>query len=315
MAGDPAAVVRYFEESLALYRLVGDPSGIGYALIFLGGVKFSVSIEERDALLQEAIAIYRQTKNPWGLQLALVQYAGNNLIFTQGKFNQAEPFLLECEQICSDNGIPGNTALALVFHSLARLGSGNYVEARQISATALKISRENSFPRIESLALNYLGWSLMAQSERVEALGCCRQGAALARGDYMPLNERALTLAGLAAAACLNGSMEEAKRCLLETLEVIKSLGSPKLLFWTLPPLAALLAAQGEAERAVELYSMAHAISPFIENAKFIEDIFGSQVQAAAASLPPEVCAAAEVRGRARDQWDTVRELLEELQE
>jgi hypothetical protein len=43
------------------------------------------------------------------------------------------------------------------------------------------------------------------------------------------------------------------------------------------------------------------------------EDVVGRHIATAAATLPPEVAAAARERGRARDLWATMEELLVEL--
>ena len=74
--------------------------------------------------------------------------------------------------------------------------------------------------------------------------------------------------------------------------------------FWSLicamPACALLLASQGEAARAVELYTLASQ-SPYVANSRWFEDVFGKHIAAAAERLPPEVVAAARERGRARD--------------
>jgi hypothetical protein len=75
---------------------------------------------------------------------------------------------------------------------------------------------------------------------------------------------------------------------------------------------ALLLAHQGEAERAVELYALASR-HPYVGNSRYWEDTIGRHIAAVAATLPPEVVAAAQERGRARDLEATVAELLTEL--
>jgi hypothetical protein len=76
--------------------------------------------------------------------------------------------------------------------------------------------------------------------------------------------------------------------------------------------IALLLADRGETERAVELYALASRY-PLVANAQWFEDVAGVHIAAAAATLPPDVVAAAQERGRARDLKATVEELLEEL--
>jgi hypothetical protein len=63
----------------------------------------------------------------------------------------------------------------------------------------------------------------------------------------------------------------------------------------------------------VELYALATRY-PFVANSRWFEDVAGRHITAVAATLPPEVVAAAQARGRARDLWETAQELLAELE-
>jgi hypothetical protein len=81
-----------------------------------------------------------------------------------------------------------------------------------------------------------------------------------------------------------------------------------------LPAMALLLAEQGEKERAVELYALASRY-PFVAKSHWLEDVAGRHIAAVAATLPPDVVAAAQERGKARDLDSTVAELLEELED
>ena len=62
-------------------------------------------------------------------------------------------------------------------------------------------------------------------------------------------------------------------------------------------------------ESAVELYALASRY-PFVANSRWFEDVAGKYITVAAVALPPDVVAAAQARGRARDLWATVEELL-----
>jgi hypothetical protein len=64
----------------------------------------------------------------------------------------------------------------------------------------------------------------------------------------------------------------------------------------------------------VELYALASRY-PLVANSRWFEDVAGRHIAAVAASLPPDVVAAAQARGRARDLEATVTELLVELGE
>ena len=52
---------------------------------------------------------------------------------------------------------------------------------------------------------------------------------------------------------------------------------------------------------------------PHVANSRGFEGVVGKQIAAAAAALPPDVAAAAQEQGRARDLEATVEELLTEL--
>jgi hypothetical protein len=76
---------------------------------------------------------------------------------------------------------------------------------------------------------------------------------------------------------------------------------------------ALFLADAGETERAMEVYALAlrHAT---VEKSRWIDDVFGEHIAAVAATLPADIVAAAQERGRARDLDATMAELLIELE-
>jgi hypothetical protein len=79
-----------------------------------------------------------------------------------------------------------------------------------------------------------------------------------------------------------------------------------------LPALALLLADAGQTERAVELCALASRYG-YVANSRWFEEVAVKEITAVAKTLPPDVVAAAQERGRARDLWATAEELLEEL--
>ena len=62
----------------------------------------------------------------------------------------------------------------------------------------------------------------------------------------------------------------------------------------------------------MELYALASRHG-FVANSRWFEEVAGQHAAAVAETLPPEVVAAAQERGRARDLDAAVAELLEEL--
>jgi tetratricopeptide (TPR) repeat protein len=81
----------------------------------------------------------------------------------------------------------------------------------------------------------------------------------------------------------------------------------------TLPAIALLLATNGNAAGAVEIWALAKCHS-LVANSKWFEDVAGRELDELAASLPVEVAEAARKRGRALDLWQTAAALLAELE-
>ena len=120
-------------------------------------------------------------------------------------------------------------------------------------------------------------------------------------------------LACLAYAARGLGRPDGARQHLREALRAAVEMGSVFPMIYGLPAFALLLVDDGQVERAVELYALASRYA-FVGNSVWFEDVAGKHISAAAESLPPEAVAAAQERGRARDLWETARELLDELE-
>ena len=122
-------------------------------------------------------------------------------------------------------------------------------------------------------------------------------------------------LAALAYAARGLDQPAQARAHLVEVLRLaVKTQNVPAALY-ALPAAALLLVDDGARRRATELYALASRY-PFVAHSRWFEDVAGREVAAVAAStLPPDVIAVVEARGRGRDLWTTVEELLVELAE
>ena len=81
-----------------------------------------------------------------------------------------------------------------------------------------------------------------------------------------------------------------------------------------LPAMALLRASQGQPEQAVELYALASR-HPYVADSRWFEDLAGRPIDEVAATLPADTVAAARERGKGRDLWDTVADLLAEIEE
>ena len=85
------------------------------------------------------------------------------------------------------------------------------------------------------------------------------------------------------------------------------------MLTQALPAASIFLADSDEKELAVEIYELARTF-PHVAYAQLFEDVVGCEIGKIAECLSPEVAKAAHQRGRERDPWETVKELLTELE-
>jgi hypothetical protein len=120
--------------------------------------------------------------------------------------------------------------------------------------------------------------------------------------------------AALAGVALLQDELRVGQMYLLEALALLSQYRSFVAALFSLPCVALLLAKRGQAEQAAEVYALAERY-PYVSNSRFWEDVVGKHVAAAAATLPAEIVAAAQERGRARELWATVEGLLAKLKE
>ena len=109
-----------------------------------------------------------------------------------------------------------------------------------------------------------------------------------------------------------HGQPSQARRYLTEALNAAMENQDVIPFIHGLPVIALFLADRREDERAVELYALASGF-PHVANSRWFEDVAGKHITAAAAALPPDVVAAAQERGRARELWATAEELAGEF--
>ena len=68
----------------------------------------------------------------------------------------------------------------------------------------------------------------------------------------------------------------------------------------------------GKTERAVELAALIWRY-PIVASSHWFEDIAGQEIATAVENFSPEVVSTFQKQGRARDLWETTRELMNEL--
>jgi hypothetical protein len=188
---------------------------------------------------------------------------------------------------------------------------GQHESAGQHAQLGLALAREVGEPTAIALSLLVLGCLALAEGAYAEAQGLMQVSATTYHDDGRHA-ESSEPLADLGYVARRLGDPRQGKRYLCQALEIAVDTGALYPLMYAIPVEALLAADEGDVERAVELYVLASR-HPVVAHSRWFEEIAGKDIAAAAAGLPPDVVAAAQERGLARELWATAKELLAEL--
>jgi tetratricopeptide (TPR) repeat protein len=233
------------------------------------------------------------------------------VLISGGKFAEALPLFEDSVARFDDVGWRRGFIIVSWGVSRVRMHLARYQEVRVQAQTNLGLAREMGHRWATAGFLGLLGSVALAERAYVEARGWFQESAAVLQeiGQREGLGE---AFACLGYVARRSGEGGQAWRHVREALSaaVERHLFLP--LITALPAVALLLIDAGDAERALELYSLA-SCHGYVANSQWFEDVAGKEIAAVAATLPPDVVAAAQDRGRALDLWETAEELLEGL--
>jgi len=154
-------------------------------------------------------------------------------------------------------------------------------------------------------------WESLARGAYAHAKALLQESEALYR-QVEQRDEGSWALAYLGYAERGLGQRARARAHLGEALRTGIDIHAYFPLVFGLPLIALLLVDEGQVEHAVEVYAAASS-QPLVANSIWFEDVAGQYITAAAKTLPPDIVAAAQERGRSRDLWETAGELLRDL--
>jgi tetratricopeptide (TPR) repeat protein len=302
---------RLMEQSLVVRRAAGDQRAIAESLDGLGILDMNQGqFEKAVTALRESLAILGRTGCRY-------DYAGalGNLAFTLAVTDRLEEGHATLEQsIAAFADIGRSWALA---HDMAMLGVvkmwlGRYADALAQSDRASALSQEVGYWHGIGLACWVRGGVALARGAYAQAQQWAEECATLSR-RIEQRDELPWALGLLGSAQREMGQLSAARQYLQEAIRMAVETKSFSAILVALPMIPPLLADQGQGERAVELYALVLSQIPVVSNSRWFEDVAGRQIASVAESLPPDVVAAAQARGRARDLWAAVTELVDEL--
>jgi len=295
-------------ESLSIRRALGDPLSVAMSLSRLGELAVSQGqLERGEHFIRESIQISRNVGNRVATAIGLCDLA--DLFYKSGKFAEAVPLVQEALAICDELGLPVHIAYGHLLLSRLNMHLGQYEEAHLTGQTSFSLAQEADHRQSAGAALELLGLVALAEERYADACQLYQENPAASMQQH-----DTVALAGLGWAARGLGHSSEAQQYLAKALQTAAKNSSQDSLRITLAMVALLLADQREQERAVELYALV-ARYPFVANSSWFEDVIGRHITAIAATLPPDVVAAAQDRGQARDLEATVQDLLAEFED
>jgi predicted ATPase/DNA-binding SARP family transcriptional activator len=300
-----------YQESLTIRRRLGDQRGIARSLAGLGDVAGHLGhLEESIRLIQESVEIHRQVGDTAGMARGL--YELGYRLMEHGEFSKAHSIMERVIAIECDIGMRRDLVYAHTILGWTRQNLGSYEQARVQYRIALALAQELGFQYGEGMAFFGLGTASMREGTYTEARQLLTQSdvAYQEAGHLSGVGLRTVCSAVVSRAL---GQPSLARCQLRAALRRASEIGHFTDTVFAVSVMALLLADSGAVERAVEIHALASRY-PYVSQSRWWYDCTGRHIAAIAATLPPEVVAAAQERGRARDLWATAGELLGELE-
>lgn len=339
----------YYDQSLEIYREVGDVWDVARTLASLGMVNHHMGAFEQAAQhWEECLEIHRHIGDPRGIADSLIEL-GMNLV-RSGQHGKGEGYMREGTSILQ--GIGDKASLARGYYELCRplyWIHGDYAQSYEYLDKSSQIYHELGFQE------RWI-YSNMALARFLIDMGKYEDGYNLTL-DTLPVAEefklgREIGFAyyNMGMVGCVRGDLDQAIMWALKYARHYEELGLTEFLCNSIAQLVYITQAMGRPTQAANylcqalnkaipnraFYSTLHLILagalllvdqenyitaveitalvnryPYIANSYWFDDVAGKKIKAIEESLPPEVVTAAKERGLKRDIWKTVEELLE----
>jgi tetratricopeptide (TPR) repeat protein len=230
--GEFARVNELVEESLTLYRRLGDDAGAAFALLVLGRTAVSQGdLARGQTLVEESLGVFRQQGNTWGIARAFIVLGDRNLF--EGAVERAEFMFRKGLKIARDLEDAEGIALSLLYLGRAAHMRGDDTHASALLEDSLKVFEASHDSRGVAEVLLEMGRVTHSQGDDKQALAVCRRSLDRSRKlDNKTQIAFCLTLAGeilasrdTARATSLFGAAEALLRSLDAALDPSGSLG------------------------------------------------------------------------------------------
>ena len=265
LAGNPQTNDNFqllVEEQLALSKEIGDQDGIAGAIWSLGDLAFIKDDYKRAiALYEESLASYRAVGNK-GMVAIILSNLGR-IVQVWGDYELASQRLTEALSMVEDLGMRGGFAFTLRRLGQLDWASGDYGQAAKKYEEALTLFRKTGYKDGIAGALYSVGKVAWVQGD-YERAGR-RYDELLALGREME-NKFTITYAlyGLGKVAEAKGDYTVARSNHVEALTIRRGLGNRRVIAYSLDALATLALIQQKAALAARLFGAAEDLQRLI---------------------------------------------------
>jgi tetratricopeptide (TPR) repeat protein len=294
-------------ESLEIRQQLEDTNGIGDTTINLALVyQHQGKYEEAETLHLQGLKLYRQLQNRFLESRGLTV-----LSFTHswaGNFFAARESAEQSLEIRRDlGGVPYLWNLIALTNAGIHLGRYDETKARAIEI--LELAQQRGHSTEKGYALMYLGNIAFVEGDYPRAMVHLEESSRLMAG--LKYVYQGLPRSNLCYVVRARGDGKSAHHHLESALRSGIRIHSVTPIMYCLPVAALLAADDRRFERAIELYTLAQRFG-HITNSRWFREVACQELDDLRATLPPEVIAAAEERGRELNVWETANDLLEE---
>ena len=257
--GDYDRAEPFLVKSLVLYRELGNPERIAYALHLQADIAWRRGIlDMARSLAEESLAVFRELGDRGAIASLLLHLGA--LAADQGEYARARDLLEESLAINRELGDKGNIPDSLFNLARAYFFSGSELgAARVLLEESLSLFRQLSDKESIGYCLCLLGLLTLEQGDVTTARSLVEQSVALFK-ERRQAHGMALSTSAMATVIAAQGDNAVARALYDAALTEARKAGDKLIIASGLEGLSRVLAALGEYERAVQLRAAAETL-------------------------------------------------------
>ena len=250
--GDPVRAKELFDQSLTLYRELGDKGGVAHSLIMLGFVALNQG--DYDLVIargQEGLNLAREVGDKGGVSVSLLLLG--MVAMDHGEYERATDLYQESLALAREMGDKGSIAWSIKYLGIVTRYQGKYKQARALFEESETLFRERGDREPLTGGPNNLALIELGQGDYTRSKSMFEKSLEVNRelGDKSGM-ARDLDCLGFIAGH--QGDYQHAIRLHKESLTLFLELGDKRNIPWCLVGMALVARKQGQLEQAARLF-------------------------------------------------------------